>query len=289
MAEHPNFYAKQTTVSTTTGTSWVSPTNDCKIAAASISANTKYLVIAKAVWGGDDNGDMFDIRIHTADDIGLDSQSLAVIEPTYETTGEGKAYWWVGSYTSAATPTDIGFQFRVSVGTGTVWIDQMVLVLTEWDGDFMIEAEDAGGTLLGTNTWGNVTAQIGSGAQAASTEYLVLGCQQIDVDDTKTNFHVALFGDIDADDTEEQLTYHSAEGEDVSEWRMVGVMGRVLTDATPSQAIWIASYADATNDYREGYSYLVAIDVSAFAKFQYAFSASGENRRISVRQVSICL
>ena len=92
----------------------------------------------------------------------------------------------------------------------------------------------------------------------------MLGYAKFDDAATGDNFHCRLVGDSDAGDALDQLTYHSAEGEDAAELRVVGVMGRVLTDASPAVGIEIQSYTDKANSWAEDGAYLIAIDAVSY-------------------------
>lgn len=136
MAEVNNFYAEQTTASTFSAAAWAEPTNTCKIAGTSLAASTRYLIIAKAVLSGSNNADDYGCRISTADDTNIGTRSEMRIQPTYTTSGEGKGFMFVGSFTTDSTPADVAFQVYSWDGTAG-YIDQMSLLL--------IDLSDVGG------------------------------------------------------------------------------------------------------------------------------------------------
>jgi hypothetical protein len=294
VAEVNNFYAERLNTATVVGsvsTSWSvigTTSGQDYIPGTSLAANTKYLVVAQGILYGDSLSEHFGIRVNTADDSNIATDSAMNIEPMYDYdtySDRGKAFFYAGSYSTDASPANIGIEIRTWSSGHNARAKMCSILLIDLDdlgsGNY-VENRDAGGGAITDTSWGTTMAAIASGSLTGDTEYFVIGSAQIHVDDNKTQFYVRLMGDIDADNVLEQCTHASEEGEDAAgdssgENRMCGVMGRVLTASSPSVGIEIQAYADKTNDYAEGGSYLIALDVSAFEDFEYDFDAVGSS------------
>jgi len=283
MAQVETHRCKTSITDSTTNTTWtaIGSTDGVDlIAGSNLSPDTKYLVIARGRLGADTTTGHAGIRVATDDDSTIATKSEMRIEPAIAAFSSYEKDWfYVGSYTTdASSPSDIGIEFIAHDGD-TVIAGSTIVTLINLDDigtSNYIEASDSGGGGYFTGTWGGLHVGIAGSSLSADTEYLVLGCAQTVVDDNKTNFHQRLIGDTNGNGSVEQMTYASEEGEDSAEIRLIGHMGRVLTGSSIVNSIEIEHYADAANDYTEGYSYLIAIDVSFFDEFEYAYSATGE-------------
>jgi hypothetical protein len=274
MAEVNHFYAENTTQVDITGTS-SSPTTIVSISGSSLSALTKYLAIFKCVFGGTNAADP--IQVAVSNPAGGVTWPTARIEPTYTTVGEGVSFFYPVSFTTLASPSDVKILGATFGGGANGWADQASILLIDLDdlgADNYVEASvaDTDQGEISSTTWGTTDVSIIGSQQTASVEYLVLGHVRHQPGSTGVNYHVRLRGHNGT--AQQQLTYHSAEGEDTGEYRVVGVMGRSV--GSTLNAIAIQSYEDAANGNWHGFgAYLIAIDVSAFADFDYSFAATG--------------
>lgn len=285
--EYNNFYNEDLTERTGSGLTqfiWYDIDTNCNIAGTSLSSSTKYLIIAKAVMFSSNDRTVVGCRISTTDDSTIATKSEFQVEPMAENSPNGAGFFFAWSFTTGSgTPADVKWQWTTGSTTWQPSIEQRSILLIDLDdlgSNKYVEASDAGGTGLGTTAWGNVMASIPYTSLAGSTEYLVLGYSQMDVDDNKTEYFIRLAGNNDGGSSQDQLDYYAREGENTSiELNAVAHFGRVLTQATPATGvddIEIQAYSEATGDYTEGYSYLIALDVSAFEDFEYSFNTAAD-------------
>jgi len=276
-----NFYAEDLTERATSSESWtaVEGTDGVgKIAGSNLTASTKYLIVAQGVLGGAQVNTVYGLRLSTADDATIATLSEKEVEPRFEFQNSkvGTNFFFAKSFTTDSSPADLEWQFKTADASYQCEVDQLKIWVVEWDSDFMVEAVGSGSAELSDSAWGTTDVSIASGALAASTEYLVLGYARYGMGSTNQSWYSRLRGDNVAGDALVQLDHHSAEGEDTTELRMAGHMGRVLTDAAPTVGIEINSYEEAASgNHTEEGSYLVAIDISAFEDFDYAWASSG--------------
>ena len=276
MAEVNNFYAEQTTLQTT-GNAGATDVPGTTISGASLAANTKYLVIAKALFGGDDVSGTFQLRVRAEDDLSvLTTKSIATIEPTFTATDELEPYFFVHSFTSDASPGDVRFQFnRVSAGD-TCAADQLSLLLIDLDdlgSSNYFEDIHADDSVEYTTSFADAAA-LAAADLGITEEWLLLGYQRTGIGSTGRNFDIDLFAADDAS-SQSQLNFHSAEGEDTNELRVVGVAGRhKAVTSNVAAAIRVLEEASNANALNRG-GYLIALKASAFANFKFDFVSGG--------------
>ncbi len=271
MTQLKNQYAEQATLSTTTSSTYVAPTNDCKILGSALDANTKYLIIARALFNVSDIGANAAIRVVTADDTTIATKSEAQMEPNQTNTARLLGYQFVRSYSTNGTPADIEFEFK-TIGFTTA-IDQMTLELLDLtdlgSANFVEASDDTNAEVAVQTSWTNLATLA---ALDASTEYLLLGYVRAAIGHTNRSFQVQLQGTESGGSSLEQLTQHQAEGEDTNELRMVGVAGRHNSSASLQPLLRMNEEVAAANMFSDG-SYLIALKTSAFEDFEYDFTA----------------
>ncbi len=171
MAELTHFYAEDNTLVE-------SATDDLtveSIAGASLTANTKYLIVARALTGGSSVSGLYDMWVETADDTTIATKSLNKMEPTLTGNQALASYMFVHSFTTDASPADV--LLKVSSSTGNSHADQMSLFLLDLDAIdgtsrdvYYFNASDAGPTDTGGHWTADADAFDGSnGTNAAST------------------------------------------------------------------------------------------------------------------------
>ncbi len=173
MAELTNFYDEENTrgllASLTFTNTMDSGADPAKILGSALSANTKYLIVARALLGSNSVTVRQQIRVATDDDSAIASKSEAVIE--FEQTGaeEDLSYLFVHSYTTDASPADIEFQIAEGSGTSDVEIDQSSLWLLDLDAigtegtDYFEDINAATGSEIADDGGLSVEACFGSG------------------------------------------------------------------------------------------------------------------------------
>ena len=161
MAELTHFYDEENTGGQRTQAGFSNTvntgSNPAQILGSSLSANTKYLIVARAVYGSPENAAVASLRVQTDDDSTIETKSDSRVE--FEQTGvEDKvSYLFVHSYTTDASPADIEFQPN---GFADVRIDQSSLFLLDLDAasnliaKYYFDASDAGPTDTG-GEWDN--------------------------------------------------------------------------------------------------------------------------------------
>lgn len=127
-----------------------------QILGSALSANTKYLIIARALFSGDDVGTVFGCRVQTDDDIQIHTKSEMLMEPMNNQYAEGVSYLFVHSFTTDASPSDVEFQLK---GDGVLFAAARLSSLFLLDLDaiapkYYFDASDAGPTDSSGN-WNN--------------------------------------------------------------------------------------------------------------------------------------
>jgi hypothetical protein len=266
MAEVNHFIATASTRSEDEDATWVEPTNTCKILGSSLTAGTKYLIIARGYLNGDSATAQRYLRVSTADDATIADRSMCRIEPGTTATTYGQNWMFVQSYT-ATSATDIMFEQYGQYGF--TYIDQLSLILIDLDdlgSDNYVENDDNGNRDLAAD--GTQVNYIDSLDLDGATEYLFLGRVEVEVDSTSKSHRINLERGSVA------RTTVFREGEDASENLQYGVMGAWTTAATPQDAR-LVGYSEGGSAAASDSSYIIAIKVDAFEDFQYSYDAIG--------------
>jgi hypothetical protein len=275
MAEVNHFYAEQNTLFATTSTTWTDGTNETvRIEGASLAANTKYLIVARALLAHISTTNKGYIRVTAADDTTIETKSEAVIEFADTNDVYGWSYLFVHSFSTDASPAAVVLD--VQTEGNTVKVDQMSLLLIDLDdlgsANYFEDINAVSGTELSTTQWGTTLAQIAGADLGTTEEWLVLGYARVDLGSATRNYELRLTG---ADDSASasSLGEVQEEGEDTAEQRVQGFTGRHKA-VTSNVALSIEGSEEAANaNHLDGGSYLIAIKASAFADFQHDYNA----------------
>lgn len=210
MAERINFYADQDTAQTITSGTFGDITLNNPILGVNLTGSNKYLIIARALIGVDSVTNKGFFRVETPDDTDIEALSEDITE--YGQTGatDLKSFFFVRSFTTAATPSDVNLQFKVD-GSSTMTADQMSLDLLDltaigesgyWDGtvtdDEAVWTNDANivdgnkSTSAFTNTSGSST----------SNEIRIANNQHPTTGDVSEPVCLNIFGDSDGADSD---------------------------------------------------------------------------------------
>jgi hypothetical protein len=240
-----------------------------------LSANTKYLIIARAHIGVQSITNKGYFRVQTADDTTIATKSEVIIE--FANTGATNlfTYFFVHSFTTDATPDDIDFQFKVD-GSSTATMDQYTLLVIDLDDLGAANYEEtitaATGADLSTTAWGTEMASIAAADLGTTDEWLVLGYARIGIVEVGNSYFVRLHGADDAS-TASDLNSVAEEAEDAAEVRIVGVQGRHKA-VTSNVALAIDAYAETPNPHTHQGAYLIAINASAFDDFSHDYASA---------------
>ncbi len=179
MAELTHFYADDNNISSTTGNTFVT-----KESVTGLAANTKYLIVARALLFSSSTTATCEMRISTADDSTIASKSTAIVEMEQATAGDGLPYLFVHSFTTNASPADVLLEIRNTSSTGpTVSADQMTLFLLDLDAISAVnlisthyfDASDAGPTDTGADWDNDANAFDGSESTSATKNSTATG------------------------------------------------------------------------------------------------------------------
>ncbi|KKN27930.1 hypothetical protein LCGC14_0859550 [marine sediment metagenome] len=275
MAEINNFYLETNVAFTSTSTTGEVPTNGT-ISGGSLAANTKYLLIARALIGMDGVTNHAVIQVQSADDAILASKSQTRYEMQQTAPNGLKSWFFAHSFSTDGTPGDVEFGVAV-VGGGTITIDQYTMQLIDLDdlgaGNYVEDINALTGTELSTSAWGTELASIAGSSLGVTEEWLVVGCARIGIGSVTRAFIARLHG---ADDsaTASDLNLIQEAGEDTAEGRMVGFVGRHKA-VTSNVDLAIDAYEEAADaNHTDDGSYLIAIKGSAFADFEHDYTAA---------------
>lgn len=282
MAELTHWYVENNTVFTHTGSTTFTNVTGTTIAASNFSTTTKYLIIARAVVGGDNAGARFGCRVRVPHDTATTDKSQMTFEPQKTTIGEGMSYFFVHAWTSGATLTeDLLFQVAPLQNTGNeVWIDQMSILVIDLDAigtegtDYHEDIQAASGEELFSATY-TPLARITDNVLGDTEEYLVLGCAKIGIGSTGRWFTVVLETAMDSD-TAAIVAQHRAEGEDTAEERLVGFAARHQgAFGAGIGDVVIRGQEEANNgNMTDQGAYLIALPTSLFADFEYDYNSA---------------
>ena len=276
MAELTHFYAEGNSVQTSSTTaSWqdVDTTNG-RISGSSLSANTKYLVVARAIIRSNSGTSHGYFRVDITDDATVTAKSETRIEFRRVGATEGKAWGFVHSFTTDASPGDIDLQYYAD-STATASMDQYTLLVIDLDelgtDNYKENIDNTSSGELSTTSWGTTLANISGATLGTTNHWLLLGCARISVGSTTLNHNVGLFG-ANVGSSQTLMASYDEEGEDLNEERMHLLFGH--HSATSNTAAAIKAYEDSAsaNAHRNG-SYLIAINTGHFKDFDYDFTA----------------
>ena len=275
MAELTHFYDEENAVGvlTTTG-SWLnamdSGSNPAQILGSALTANTKYLIVARALVGGTDVNVLGQLRVQTDDDSTIETKSEAIIEFERNFSTAKLAYLFVHSFTTDGTPADVEIQGFASTNQ-SLRIDQSSLFLLDLDAigtegtDYYEDIQAVSGDEYSTTAATTVLASL-SGADLGTDEHLILGSARCDIGSGGRWFNHSLHAAYDSS-TAAERSLHQAEGEDTDEQRLVGFAIRhKASSGTPNVTLYGTEEATNANAL-DGGAYLIALPASLFADF----------------------
>ena len=284
MAELTHFYNEENTNGTTTSSTWTNSAgtgNDpASIAGSSLEANTKYLIIARGLVGGNNASERFGMRVATADDSLVAAKSTHDIEVRQLGANDLNSYFFVYAYTTDASPADIEIQVRSEDGLNICFFDQTSLFLLDLDAigvagtDYFEDVNDtveADEVEYDTGTANTILATI-PGSSMGTDEYFVLGYASVAIGSTGRWYRHDLYGSYDTSPPQQILQFAQAEGEDVAELRLTGFASRHKANSgTPDATIYGQEEAANGNHFDNG-AYLIAFPTSLFADFESVFN-----------------
>ena len=147
-----------------------------QILGADLKANTKYLIVARALIGGNNAGATFGCRIQTDDDSTIEAKSESIVEVEQASSTSLMSYFFPHSFTTSASPADVEFQL-FGYGSQESYIRLSSLFLLDLDaitdavslGTFYFDASDAGPTDTGGDWDNDANAFDGSDSTEATS------------------------------------------------------------------------------------------------------------------------
>ncbi len=283
MAEITHFYDEDNTGGSTTGTNVSTGATPVQIDGSSLSASTKYLVIARGLVGGDNATDKVYVSVrYSSSNDQLDNHGGMGSAFTYEMENTGaanKSWGFVSSFTTASDH-DSADNLYVSVyveSGGTAYHDQFSLFVMELDEigtegvhyhedfspDDSSEYSDSGETVL---------ARILGTTLGTSEEWLILACARTGIGSTGRYHRLTLrtnwFGN-----NESAVDEQREEGEDTAEFRGSFLVGYHKATVTTYHATLYGEEEAANANATDEGGYIVAIPASYFADLEVEFTA----------------
>ncbi len=263
MAEVKNYRVRQTTMQTTSSLTYV-PVPGTKILGSALDANTKYLVRVKAQFGGDNNAQLFYLRVVTADDALIATKSEIIQEPGRTSNNVLNGFFFRHSFETGATPQDIELEFKIGNSGDEMRVDQVSIHLVDLDDlgpSNYFETIDADANVEVTTT-PTSKVQI-AGSDLGTDEWLIEGYFRMGMGSATRSFGVRLDTAQDASSAS-TVNSHFEEGEDTAELRVVGIAARhKASSGTPNADILVWEEHDAANMFERG-GYMIALKASAF-------------------------
>ena len=275
MAEITHIYLETNTAFSSTSASEVVPTNG-SIAGGSLSANTKYLVIARALYGMNSANDRGYMQVTTADDTVLANNSWTRLENNQTAANAYKTWFFAMVYTTSGTPGDV--EFRVNTdNSAQITIDQYTLLMIDLDalgteGTDYFESYTANtGVELSDTAWGDEFENIAGSDLGTTEEWLVLGFARLIMNSPSEYARVRLHGADDAS-TASDLNFHQEVGEAFNDSRLFPLMGRHKAITSAVDLVIDANEESASAGHTHGGSFLIALPASLFADFEHDYT-----------------
>ncbi len=180
MAELTHFYDEENTVgsmaSSTFSNAMTVGSNPAQVLGSALTANTKYLIVARALIEQSSLSNHVRCRVQTDDDPSIEAKSEARVEVEQTASGDMLSYLFTHSFVTDASPADVEFQLAV-VGGSTARIDQSSLFLLDLDAisasnileTAYFDTSDAGPTDTGADWTSDSSAFDGSTSTGATT------------------------------------------------------------------------------------------------------------------------
>ena len=241
------------------------------ISGGDLLADTKYVIIARAMLAADDGNRVHHWRIRTDDDTLIEAKSLLKIEPVNSTvTNKGIELKFVHSFTTdPTTPADVVMEMRPDRTADLVSIDQSSLKVIDLTGrDFVevIHTDDSSEYPLTQAVEWSIP-----GSSLGTDEWLVVGYQRTDMGVTSSNHRIEIFAADDAS-TSTICSRDENEAEDGNELRSFGFEVRhKASSGTPDFEVqtWQETTGHVNLD-RGGYA--IAFKTSDWESISFAFN-----------------
>ena len=242
-----------------------------RISGGDLLANTKYLIVARGVLGGDHTNTVFTLRVTTADDSLIAAKSEQKIEP-FGTT-RSYPYFFVHEFDTDGTPADIDMEMATADGAQIVSVDQCSLRTIDLDD---LGASNWTSTIHADASGEYPTTQADEwtipGSTLGTDEWLILACQRTQIGATNRNYRVEAFAAEDTS-TSAAVARDGNEGEDNTELRLSGFQIRhKASSGTPNFSIQTWELDTNTNALDRG-GYGIAIKFSAFEDIEWDYEA----------------
>ncbi len=264
MAAVNHFYDEDLTARTHTGdTNYTFVTGSAQILGSALAANTKYLIIAHAMVGGDSASFTYGTRISTADDSAIATKSEQILEPASATAGHLFPFFFVHSFETDSSPADVEFQIKTFDDGQEARIDQQSLELVDLadlgSSNYFetIHADDASEYPTTQATEFTI-----AGSSLGTDEFSVWGYQRTEIGDVGRNFRVEVFTAFDTS-TSAVRARDENEGEDTTELRLTGFCVRhKASSGTPDFEVQTWEENSNANDKNRG-GYAIAVEVES--------------------------
>lgn len=259
-------YAEDNTLhDASTGSTW---TDVLTIAGASLASNTKYLVLASGLLGGNSTGSLFGMRVQSDDDANLATLSEAVIEPAISDSTKLHRYWFCEIYETDASPADINIQYSRISGSGNTRAAMTTLLLIELSQlgtegtHYFVDrlAPNSGEAIPSTLT----TAVELDSADTGTDEFVCFSYARVNVS-SATSSYVVEFQGADDDNTQHAVITNNEEGEDTAEFRTQGGIWRHKSSGgTVAPRV---QWSSSSGNHDNGGAFIIAIPSERFEDF----------------------
>ena len=279
MAAVNNFYDEELTAQTTQSATFTNTSvegNLPVILGSALTGSTKYLIVARGIIFGDGVNDTYGLQVNANETGGLIAAKSEGIQEV-GSTSIGSSYFFVHSFTTNSTPTNVEFEFK-SDDTGQVCtVDQLSLSLMDLDdlgssNFFETINADPGAVDDVSDYQQSLTVEWTiAGSDLGTNEWAILAYQRTGVDVTTLDYTVEAHAAVDTS-TSAVRARDGNEGEDLTELRMSGfALRHKASSGTPD--FEIQTFGEAQNSYFDRGGYGIAIKKSALP-FEWAYTAA---------------
>ncbi len=273
-------YVEGLTAETHTGdTNYVNQDTEAnliRISGGDLEANTKYLIIAEAMVGGNAVNTNFGARVATADDSLIATKSEMIYQPNSATANQLTPFFFAHSFETDAVPADIDFEIKTFDSGDEARIDQQslkILDLADWGTPNYFETIHADdGSEYPTTQADEFTI---AGSNLGTDEFWVVGYQRTGIGSINQNYRVEVHA---ANDTATSAVRKrdENEGENTAEMRLSGfALRHKASSGTPDLAVQTWEEAASANAVNKG-GYAIALKTSTVVSggFQHDYIAA---------------
>ena len=244
------------------------------IAKEDLAATNDYLIVARLAQDHNQSNDVGYVRISTADDTSIAAKSEQILEGVSSTlTNRGQLYFFVHSFTTSATPTDVLMQYHSRQAGETTQTDQItffLLDLTDLGAANYHETVHADDAVEYTTTLADIFTIAGS--DLGTDEWACLGYLRTSIGAQSGIYTVQVLAANDTS-TSAVRTFHTVEAEDALEEAIVGfALRHKASSGTPNLQIQASEASNGHNHQGAG-GYAIALKVSAFADFDHDYQS----------------